>query len=368
MNTIISGLRILTIGFLLISYAIVFAEFFLRFVSPVAIMPRYVTGGDDGIRMNIPDAIYRQKTQEVNVEIRINKQGLRADKHFTEEKPHGICRVAVFGDSFFLGYEAEIEHSFSSILESGLQDAGYPCEVLNFSVSGFGTAESLIALSSRAIQFHPDLVIFELHDTDLSENQRSGLFRLNDGVLVRNKKSYLPAINIRDKLMQYSVYQWLIQNSQLYSAIREKAALQVKKILLKLRKLSSSPGKPMKKEVKINKEPTSSAQLLVALLEAAKQQASENNAQFLLVEIPDAYSRPNYYSMLEKELRNFNLRNHFVIATPRDEFLKPGNENSLFFYETGHKHLSILGNKIVADYTLREIIENKLLADFRSLQ
>lgn len=351
---------------LALAYSLLFAEYFVRIFSPTAIMPRFVTGGSDGIRMNIPGAVYRQKTQEVDIEVRINEQGFRADQSFALDRPHGKCRVAVFGDSFFLGYEANIEDSFQSQLQRQLRDDGHDCEIMNFSVSGFGAAESYIALKERALKYRPDLVVFELHDTDLHENTRSGLFVLENDKLIRANREFLPAIKVRDKLMEYSVYQWTIQNSQLYSSVREIASMEVKKLMAKIKKFNSTSTEVTKSaEAKTTKlltpRPDPAAKLLHALLQESRNLAEGSGAKFMLVEIPDPYSPPDYHSMLHNQLKPFNIKHNFHIATPRDEFVKPGHQDTLYFYQTGHKHLSLLGNKIVANYTAKLIRKNKLL-------
>lgn len=357
--------RLITLA-VLIGYSLVFAEYFVRVFSPTAIMPRFVTAGNDGIRMNIPGAVYRQTTQEVDIEVRINEQGFRADQSFTIENLSGRCRIAVFGDSFFLGYEVDIENSFQGQLTKQLLSDGYDCEILNFSVSGFGAAESYIALKERALEYSPDLVIFELHDTDLHENIRSELFELKNGTLIRTNSEFLPAIGIRDQLMKYPAYRWTIQNSQLYSSVREIISFEVKKLMLKLKQFSSSNNKMINTEEAKTKTTTGpksnpAAELLHAILQEAKKLAGTSGAKFMLVEIPDPYSQPDYHSMLHNELKPFDIKHNFLIATPRDEFVKHGNEDKLYFYQTGHKHLSILGNEIVASYATEVIHENNLL-------
>src|SRR5262245_10260645 len=128
----------------LAAYAIVFGEVFLRLFAPQPILPRYVTAAPWGVRMNTPHSDYRQWTPEVDVEIRINGQGLRADHDFPDHKPPNICRIVLLGDSYFLGYESSLKDSFAQRLEDRLHQDGYATEVLNFAVSGHGTAEMLL--------------------------------------------------------------------------------------------------------------------------------------------------------------------------------------------------------------------------------
>ncbi|MEM7258295.1 MAG: hypothetical protein AAF404_13025 [Pseudomonadota bacterium] len=357
-----NGMRLLIV-LLAPAYIVLFGELFMRLFAGVALMPRYVTGGDDGIRRNIPESVYGQTSREVDIEIRVNSQGMRADRDYALQKPKDVCRIAVLGDSFFMGYEVDLEHSFGYLLEANLASLGKPCEVLNFSVSGFGTAEYVVALQSRVLQYDPDLVIFELHETDLRENVISDLYRLQDGLLVRTGNNYLPAIAVRDKLMQYSVYRWLIEHSQLYSVVREHAGKTVKKILLLKNQIklffSSDQNAPSG-----SAEPENKAQeLLVNLLEQGRQISNESGAEFMLVEIPNGFDPPNYISILNTSMREYQLDKRFNLASPYPVFMDPANADELYYYQTGHLHLSIKGNKVVADVAARTIVEKKLLSE-----
>lgn len=346
-------------------YILVFGELFMRLFAGVALMPRYVTGGDDGIRRNIPNSVYSQTSQEVDIEIRVNSQGLRADSDFSLEKPQDKCRIAVLGDSFFMGYEVELEDSFSHLLETNLATAGYPCEVLNFSVSGFGTAEYIISLESRVMQFNPDLVIFELHQTDLRENVISNLFTLDNGSLVKTGNNYLPAIGVRDKLMQYAVYRWLIEHSQLYSVIREHAGKNVKALLLAKNNLKNYfAEKPAEDNAPTEQaeQGNSPADLLDSLLKRGKQLSSDNGAEFMLVDIPNGFDPPNYYSVLDLEMKDYDLPSHFNAVSPMDVFTHPDNAKTKYYYQKGHLHLSIEGNRVVADIASQAIIEKSLIS------
>ncbi len=346
-------------------YILIFGEIFMRLFAGVALMPRYVTGGDDGIRRNIPNSAYSQTSQEVDIEIRVNSQGLRADRDFPLQKPEGTCRIAVLGDSFFMGYEVDIENSFSYLLESKLADANQPCEILNFSVSGFGTAEYIVSMESRVLPFDPDLVIFELHQTDLRENVISNLFTLDDGQLVRTGNNYLPAIAVRDKLMQYAIYRWLIEHSQLYSVIREHAGKTVKQLLLvknTVKNYLSNPSGATGNSTDTAPTQNSPEDLLHALLERGRQLSNENNAEFLLVDIPNGFDPPNYYSVLDIEMKDYDLPANFHLASPMNVFTRPENSKKKYYYQKGHLHLSIEGNRVVADVAAQAILSKSLLA------
>src|SRR5262245_7700115 len=101
----------------LAAYTALFAEAFVRVASPQPIMPRYITGTPWGVRGNIPNAHYWHHTPEVDVEYRINAQGMRADHDFPLAKEQGTCRIALLGDSQFVGYELALADTVASQVE-----------------------------------------------------------------------------------------------------------------------------------------------------------------------------------------------------------------------------------------------------------
>lgn len=283
----------------LLVYSVVFSEFFLRILKPQPLMPRYIQAGAHGIRENMPSVEYQHWTPEVKVSMRINEQGMRSDRLFSLEKPAGTCRVALFGDSFFMGYEASLENSFAGQLERFLSEQGKKCEVLNFAVSGFGTAESLVALKKKALAYKPDYVVLEWHYTDPDDNLRSQLFALDDsGVLVRKNTQYLPGVGTREKLMQYSAYRWLIENSHFYSAIREKAGKAIKSLKVAQAQLIGGKSKPAASSEQNTVEPFNVQDYILrdqqpathaldsALVLAMSELTQQANAKLILVDVP----------------------------------------------------------------------------------
>src|SRR5579871_4560714 len=105
----------------LLLYTLAFGEIYTRIFAPQPIMPRYVTGTPWGMRGNIPHSHYWHHTPEVDVEYRINGEGMRADRDFAIRKPAGTCRIALFGDSLLMGYELDLHDTFASRLERTLR-------------------------------------------------------------------------------------------------------------------------------------------------------------------------------------------------------------------------------------------------------
>jgi hypothetical protein len=332
-------------------------EAFVRVFSPALLMPRFVGATSYGIRGNIPLSTYWHYTPEVAVEYRINAQGFRADRDFPLIKPAGRCRILLFGDSFFMGYEVDLTDSFASQLESMIRASGYDCEVINMAVSGFGTAEMLIALKENGLRYSPDLVIFQWHKTDLDDNMRSNLFELrSDGSLVQRNSEFLPAIRIRTILDRLPPYRWLEQNSQLFGAVRERAGTVVKRQLARSRKKEMTSGTAPGPQAAT--DPYEVA-LSRALLARAADVARTHGSAFMVFEVPSAVSRTEFRAA-DPRLSE-SLPPDITLVSPLEAFKHSARPDTLIYYERGAGHWSPLGNRLAAKAALDAIIRHGYL-------
>jgi hypothetical protein len=109
--------------------------------------------------------------------VRINSEGLR-DREHSKQKPAGTVRVAVLGDSYAEALQVEQEEAFWSLMERRLQGCaafgGRRVEVVNFGVSGYGTAQELLTLREKVWDYSPDVVLLALTtNNDLIDNSRA---------------------------------------------------------------------------------------------------------------------------------------------------------------------------------------------------
>ncbi len=109
--------------------------------------------------------------------IRTNSDGLRDREHSTT-KPANTIRIAVLGDSYPEALSVSEGEAFWSVMENRLQDcvaaAGKKVEVLNFGVSGYGTAQELLTLRERVWQYSPDVVLLAMTtNNDIADNSRA---------------------------------------------------------------------------------------------------------------------------------------------------------------------------------------------------
>lgn len=352
-------LKYLLYGVLVLAYGLVFAEFYLRILAPQVLMPRFVTGSDIGIRQNIPNASYHHVTQDGRVDFSINSQGMRDDREFELLKPENSCRVLIFGDSFFMSYEVPIRDSYARRLEHYLKTAGLNCDVLNFSVSGFGTAESLIQFRERGIPFDPDYVVLEWHHSDIDDNLRSDLFSFRDGVVSPTGKVFLPGISVQDTLMKFAVYRWMIQYSHLYTAVREVAGGKVKDLLVRIRTLGGFERSVLSVNGGTDGRASVAGENLAPNLHSALvneffRESLSVGAKLLLVHIPFQ----NYFGDFESALPPLlgRLDPGIALVDPVSELKGHFESGQPVFYRNGHLHLNPDGYDIVARETASAII------------
>lgn len=129
--------------------------------------------------------------------VRINSAGLR-DREHAIPKPDHVLRIAVLGDSFAEAMQVPMEDTFWAVLEREIRActavAGREPEVINFGVSGYGTAQELIMLRRRVWAYAPDFVLLAITPTNdirnnsraLEKDDRRPYFVVQDGQLVED--------------------------------------------------------------------------------------------------------------------------------------------------------------------------------------
>jgi len=92
------------------------------------------------------------------------------DRDYAPAKPDGVFRIALLGTSITMGTGVADADTFENVLEDRLNRelAGKKyqgIEILNFSIAGYGALQKLW-LYDRALEFDPDIVIWEAHPTE----------------------------------------------------------------------------------------------------------------------------------------------------------------------------------------------------------
>jgi hypothetical protein len=109
--------------------------------------------------------------------IHINSDGLR-DREHAKAKPANTVRIAVLGDSFAEALQLPAENTFWAVMEKRLGGcntfAGRAVEVINFGVSGYGTAQELLTLRNKVWDYQPDIILLAVTTgNDIADNSRA---------------------------------------------------------------------------------------------------------------------------------------------------------------------------------------------------
>jgi len=149
-------------------------EIFLRvagYSAPLFYEPDYYRGV--ALRPNIAGTYQREGRNYVS----INSAGLR-DREHAIAKPADTIRIALLGDSYCEALQVPMEQTFWWLLQQKLeacdQFKGKHVEIINFGVSGYGTAQELITLRRQVWQYSPDMVMLLVTtNNDISDNVRA---------------------------------------------------------------------------------------------------------------------------------------------------------------------------------------------------
>ena len=114
---------------------------------------------------------------EAKVNVRINSDGLR-DREHAIQKSEGTLRIAVLGDSYVEGMNVPLEKTVPAVLERELSSCAAPghrqVEVINFGVSGYGTARELLTLREHVWKYDPDIILLAFYTgNDFFNNYRA---------------------------------------------------------------------------------------------------------------------------------------------------------------------------------------------------
>lgn len=169
---------------------------------------------------------------EAKMYIQINSDGFR-DREHAVQKPPDTLRIAVLGDSYVEAMNVPLEKTFSAVLERQLSHCGVigsrRIEVLNFGVSGYGTAQELLTLRERVWKYNPDIILLAFYTgndffnnyrpLNLFDTDQAPYFVYEDQQLVLDNsfrdswkfsRAYIWFFNFRGNLRNHSrVLQWL---------------------------------------------------------------------------------------------------------------------------------------------------------------
>lgn len=162
--------------------------------------------------------------------VRINSDGLR-DREHTKAKPPNTVRIAVLGDSYAEALQVPMEDTFWALMEGKLRAcpafAGKNVEVINFGVSGYGTAQELITLRQQVWDYSPDIVVLTVTtNNDITDNARAlkrneeipyFIYR-GDNLVLDDSFKGSPAFRFRQSPLN-KLGRWIRDNSRVVQAV-----------------------------------------------------------------------------------------------------------------------------------------------------
>ena len=116
----------------------------------------------------IPNCSGVVKTRDYSYPFTTNSLGLK-DKEIALEKPEGVFRVLVVGDSYVEGWGVAQEEGFVKVAERILNWQGKKVEVINAGVSSYSPILELEYLRASGLVLEPDLVIMMVDPNDMHD-------------------------------------------------------------------------------------------------------------------------------------------------------------------------------------------------------
>jgi hypothetical protein len=386
-------------------FGLVMSEIFLRVIG-YSYPLFYTTDSDRGFALQ--PGVEGHYQREGDSYVRINSDGLR-DRDHNKAKPADTVRIAVLGDSFSEAMHVPMEQTFWSLLERKLQECnafpGRKVEVINFGVSGYGTAQELMTLRQKVWDYSPDLVVLafttynDIYDNSraLSRTEEVPYFVYRNGELAyddsfRNSRTYLQRESKLNRLGRW------IHNSlrvvQLVHYVQFAGKLKLTDWRNKRRMAAAAPTKPANgpavtvrnaEDIGIDNmiyiEPRDDNwkeawHVTEGLIKQMRDDVKQKNARFMLLTLsnaiqvyPDASVRQRFLEHVGADTIFYpNLRLQALAQREQIEFLdlaQPmqsyADQNKVFLHgfgsDLGNGHWNASGHAVAA-----ELIAQKLCA------
>jgi lysophospholipase L1-like esterase len=97
--------------------------------------------------------------------VKLNTWGYR-DRDFSIQKPDGVYRIAVVGDSLTYGQGIAEQERFSNLIETKLNEGSGGYQVLNFGRPGTETVDHLAAINTLVLKSKPDFILLQWYIND----------------------------------------------------------------------------------------------------------------------------------------------------------------------------------------------------------
>ncbi|HVE55196.1 MAG TPA: SGNH/GDSL hydrolase family protein [Pyrinomonadaceae bacterium] len=344
--------------------------------------------------------------------VRINSDGLRDAEH-SKQKPPNALRIAVIGDSYAEALQVPLENAFWKVAENRLQNCsalgGKTVEVINFGVSGYGTAQELITLQKQVWDYSPDVVLLAFTtNNDVTDNIRA--LKKTDEIpyfVYRDNK-----LELDNSFRENSAFRW--RNSTLskfggwlrdnlrFVQLGHQAQYSIKNYLAKRRastvtqqisdqsKPENSPTAPQISTVRaedvgidnlIYRAPDEAVwqeawRVTEGLLVEMRSEVESKNAKFLVVTLsngiqvfPEAQPRQAFLEKIgasdifypDTRIKNLGVRENFTVYNLAPELQVYAEQNKVFLHgfgaNLGNGHWNMEGHRIAGEKLSQKLCE-----------
>jgi hypothetical protein len=346
--------------------------------------------------------------------VRINSDGLRDQEH-SLTKPANTLRIALMGDSYSEALAVPMEQAFWSVMKEKLAEcgaaSGKDIEIINFGVSGYGTAQELLTLREKVWKYSPDVVMLTVTtNNDLTDNSRAlkrvdeiPYFVYRDNQLALDNSFQSSPTFVRRYSRTNRFGRWLRDHSRVVQAIVEgHHALKIMSASWRARwsqpkrapGLSTSPGQ--KPDVSAGAEELGADNLVYrepgteiwndtwrvteSLITQMRDEVRARNAKFLVVTlsngpqvIPDPVQREAVARRIgasdlfypDKRIKSLCERENIPVITLAPELQQYADHNKVFLHgfdkSLGNGHWNVTGNRVAGELIAKKICEGGLL-------
>jgi len=357
------------------------------------------------------EGLYRKEGRSY---VRINSDGLRDQEH-SVTKPANTLRIALIGDSYAEALPVPLEQSFWSVMKDKLVEcdasSGKAIEVINFGVSGYGTAQELLTLREKVWKYSPDVVMLAVTtNNDVTDNSRA-LKKVDEIPYFVNRDHQLTLDNSfqssrtflwrQSRLNRFG--RWLRDHSRVVQVVIEgHHALKMitaswrarwatpepeaaPKTSPGLKPNDSLPAAELGTDNLIYRVPQTAVwidawQVTESLIAKMRDEVQARNAKFLLLTLsngpqvlPDRNAREQLQKRLgvtdmfypDNRIRAFSEGENISLITLAPELQQFAERNQVFLHgfdkNIGNGHWNVVGNRVAGELIAKKICEGGLL-------
>lgn len=309
--------------------------------------------------------------------VKVNTKGLR-DREHAYEKKSDTYRVIILGDSFMEAVQVPFEKSFPALLEEKLnsRSSARHFEIINLSMSNFGTTQEYLYFKNEGIKYNPDLVILAFYINDIANNSYKlqtflsrPFFKSENGILTLDSQRKFYSDNWLKKMLR--------KYSRLYAVIQYRKDLLIgrhariaEQMVIEYKVFSRAYDSEWQEAWEITKN----------LITALKKEVQNSGAEFYIFTIPagiqvydnlDNSQIQGYTKMSSSDLdfqkpdqlladfSKINEIEYFSLLADFINFVKKQPNNQLYFSYTGHFTPS--GHALAAELICLDLVKRGVL-------